>query len=971
MRKFLSVLALVISAGALFGQENTPKGNSKISGSIIDAATNKPIEYATIALNDPATDKPVDGTVCDDNGKFTLNKVAEGKYNVVVSFIGFETQTFPVNVDGKKNIDLGSVKLKEEEMILKEVTVEAQKVLIEEKVDRTIYNAENDATTAGGDATDVLKRVPMLSVDMDGNVSMRGSSNVRVLINGKPSTIAASSVADALKMIPADQIKTVEVITSPSAKYDAEGSGGIINIVTKKNTLQGATLGIDTGIGLRGSNLGLNGNYRTKKMGFSLGGWGRASYNVHGNYENDQLTKDPVSQAPLTRTIQSADTRNQFLFGRYNLGWDYDINKYNFINGSVSYGLRSGTNYQDDQLSQKFDANDALLSSTLRDSKTNDQSGTVDVNLSYTRTYDKAQKELSFSGQYSRNNRVNDFINTNFGEDDIIDTRLKNTNDSYDQEITFQFDYQTPINDNQLVEFGGKEIMRKVSSDYSYYTAEGSDGPFVPSDNAQTSNIFNYDQNVMAGYLSYTYSTKKSYSFKVGTRYEYTNVEANFENPEGGETDIPSYGVFVPSINVSKKLKNGNMVKLAYNKRIQRPSIRYLNPNIQASNPNDISYGNPNLDPEYTDNFELSYSTLIKGTSLNFSTFVRNTYDAIQSVKTPLPGGAIETTYDNIGQESAYGGSVFANVNIGSKLSLNGGFDLYYAVLDNNVPSELYNAHNEGWVISGRLFGNYSLSKGWGLQFFGFARGRDVQLQGTRGNFRMYSLAVRKEFNEKRGSIGFGAENFLSPSIKMKNEFYSSSLEQKSVNEMFNLSFRVNFSYRIGKMSFDNQPRRRKSVSNDDLKQGGDGNGMEGGAQGGQGGSSGQFGGGQGRRGAAAGVAATTPAKLPVADPAAEVNAVGTWTYTIESPQGGEGTLTINKEGDKYTGKIFNKRFDRESELSSVTLAGNELNFSYEAAMGGNQMTISVKAIITGDDMTGNMTVGQFGTFPLKAKRAQ
>lgn len=941
----------------------------------MDGVTNQPIEYATVALNDPATQKPVDGTVCDDKGKFVINKIAEGKYNVVISFIGFETQTISVTLDGKKDIDLGTIKIKEEEQILKEVTVEAQKVLIEEKVDRTIYNAENDATTAGGDATDVLKRVPMLSVDMDGNVSMRGSSNVRVLINGKPSTIAASSIADALKMIPADQIKSVEVITSPSAKYDAEGSGGIINIITKKNNLQGATLGIDAGVGLRGSNLGLNGNYRTKKMGFNLGGWGRASYNIHGNYENDQLTKDPLTQSPLTRTIQSADTRNNFLFGRYNLGWDYDINKYNFINASVSYGLRNGRNYQDDQLSQKFDPDGTLLTSTLRDSETKDQSGTVDLNLGYTRTYDKAQKELSFSGQYSRNNRQNDFINTNFGEDEIIDTRLKNINDSYDQEITFQVDYQTPINDNQLVEFGGKEIMRKVSSDYDYYTAEGADGPFVPDDNAQTSNIFNYDQNVMAGYLSYTYSTKKSYSFKVGGRYEYTTIDANFENPEGSNTDIPSYGVFVPSVNVSKKLKNGNMVKLAYNKRIQRPSIRFLNPNIQAANPNDISYGNPNLGPEYTDNYELTYSTYIKGTSLNFSTFVRNTYDAIQSVKTALPAGAIETTYDNIGEENAYGGSVFANVNIGSKLSLNGGFDVYYAVLENNVADELYNASNEGWVVSGRLFGNYNLSKGWGLQFFGFARGRDVQLQGTRGNFRMYSLAVRKEFNEKRGSVGFGAENFLTPSMKMKNEFYSSSLEQKSVNELYNLSFRINFSYRIGKMSFDNQPRRKRSVNNDDLKQGDGGGGMEGGGGGMQGGQGGGGGGGQwsgqGRRGATAGAATTVPAKLPEANPTAEVNAVGTWNYTIESPQGGEGTLTINKEGDKYTGKIFNKRFNRESDLSTVTLNGNELNFSYEASMGPNQMTISVKGIITGDDLKGNMTVGQFGTFPINAKRAQ
>ncbi|MCZ8215042.1 MAG: TonB-dependent receptor, partial [Cyclobacteriaceae bacterium] len=239
----------------------SPDGNGKISGTVIDAENNAPVEFATIALHDAASNKVVNGTVADGKGKFVITKIEDGTYNVVISFIGYETQTISnLKVAGKDNdINVGTIKLGTGSKVLNEVVVEGKKDLIEERVDRTIYNAENDATTKGGDATDVLKRVPMLSVDLDGNVSLRGSSNIMVLINNKPSTIMASSIADALKQIPADQIKTVEVITSPSAKYDAEGSGGIINIVTKKNTLEGLTLNVDAGVGYRGSNLGLNG----------------------------------------------------------------------------------------------------------------------------------------------------------------------------------------------------------------------------------------------------------------------------------------------------------------------------------------------------------------------------------------------------------------------------------------------------------------------------------------------------------------------------------------------------------------------------------------------------------------------------------------------------------------------------------------------------------------------------------------
>jgi outer membrane receptor protein involved in Fe transport len=942
-------------------QDVIQKGHARVFGAIIDAESNQPVEFANVALIDPQTSKPVDGSVADDKGKFNINKVPEGTYNVSISFIGYETQEIKnITVDKKGDVNLGIVKLSTGSKILKEVVVEGQKELIEERVDRTIYNAENDATSRGGDATDVLKRVPMLSVDLDGNVSLRGSSNVTVLINNKPSTIMASSIADALKQIPADQIKSVEVITSPSAKYDAEGTGGIINIITKKNTLQGATLNIDAGVGVRGSNLGLNGNYRTGKMGFSLGGFGRAMYNVNGSFENSQLTNGQYLN------LQRADTRSNGLFGNYTLGWDYDIDKKNSLAASVRFGARNNKTYQDDLLTESY-TNDVFNSSTLRDVVTNDLSNTVDVNLTYTHLYEKPQKEFSLMALYSKNNRNNDFNNLTKEENGTEITKgYINLNDAYNQEITIQADFQTPISTNQMLELGGKDIMRKAFSDFTYLEDMDGDGLYEISDAPLLTNNLNYDQNIVAGYLSYTLSLPKGYSIKAGSRYEYTTIEAYSKTEEN--IDIPSYGVFVPSVNVSKKLKAGT-VKLAYNRRIQRPSIQFLNPNIQSSNQINISAGNPELDPEYTNNYELGYSTFIKGTSLNFTSFVRNTTGSIQRVRqTTEIEGQILTTFENIGTENAYGASIFANVNVG-KLSLNGGGDVYYSVLDNNID-----AHNEGFVVSGRLFGSYNIKNGWGLQFFSFMRGRDVQLQGTRGGFSMYSLGVKKDLKDKKGSIGIGAENFFTPNFKIKSTATSSTLDQNSLNIMHNMSVRVTFSYRLGKMSVEARPKRGRSINNDDLKDGGDGGGgMDGGAQGGSGQQRSGGGGFTPQNGGAAKTAAgAATVKMATSDPAAVVKAEGAWTYTVESPQGGEGTISINKDGDSYSGSITNKKFNSTTTLKSVTVKGNELSFEYDVTrQDGNTMSVKVRSIITDDALAGEMSVGQFGTFPIKAARAQ
>ncbi|GAB3336974.1 outer membrane beta-barrel family protein [Larkinella ripae] len=793
--------------------EEAPKGNGKITGLLIDSTSGKPVEYATIALISPKTGKPIDGTTSDDKGKFVLTKLAPGEYRLQYSFIGYKnTDSKTFTIAKGTELNMGNVQLQPDVRTLSEVVVTGQAALIEEKVDRLVFNADKDLTAKGGDATDILKKVPMLSVDLDGNVSLRGSQNIRVLINNKPSTIVASSVADALKQLPADMIKSVEVITSPSAKYDAEGAAGIINIITKKNTLHGLTLNVDAGAGIRGSNLGLNGSYRQGKLGITLGGFGRAMYN-RASSSLDQTTL--VNGVPMS-TSQTATAFDKPLFGQYTLGIDYDLAKNQSLSANIRYGTRNFVQQQN-QLTNAY-IGDSLLNFTNRDVNRKDLSNSVDINLDYIRTF-KPQQEWSISTQYSRTGLTNNFYADLLGAGDELTARQRNLNNNTNQEITFQTDYQTPIRTNQLLEFGAKAIMRQVDSRYQYQIG-GPVGELV-FDPTNPAGSLNYSQNIGAGYVSYTYVTPNKYTFKVGTRYEYTGINAISD--ETMALAIPNYGNLVPSINVSKSLKGGVTLKAAYNRRIQRPGLQQLNPNPNAANPQNIMIGNPTLRPELTDNFELSLSSTIKKTYLNAALFGRLTNNAMTQVRLPsdtLAGGII-TTFQNIGVQRTYGANLFFNTMLTSKWSLNGGLDGFYVYMQGMTPGvdgRSQPISNDGFSIGGRLMSQWTLNKGWGIQGFGFLRSPMPQLQGTMGGMYMYSLGVKKDFANKRGSIGLAAENFAGNGVKMRTVLNSPLLAQTSVMQLYNQNVKLTFSYRIGKMTFEEKRKKSKSVNNDDVK---------------------------------------------------------------------------------------------------------------------------------------------------------
>lgn len=799
--------------------EDAPKGNGKITGILVDSTSGKPVEFATIALMDVKTNKPIDGTTSDAKGQFSLTKLAPGDYRLQYSFIGYKNKDSQLFTIAKgTTLAMGSVKMPADVRTLGEVVVTGQAALIEEKVDRLVFNADKDITAKGGDASDVLKRVPMLSVDLDGNVSLRGSSNIRVLINNKPSTIVAANVADALKQLPADMIKSVEVITSPSAKYDAEGAAGIINIITKKNTLHGLTLNVDAGVGIRGSNLGLNGSFRQGKLGVTLGGFGRAMYN-RASSTLDQTTR---VGSQLLRTAQQGTAFDKPVFGQYTIGFDYDLAKNQSLSANVRFGTRNFIQEQN-QLTSSF-AGDSLLRMTNRDVDRRDLSNSVDMNVDYIRTF-KPQQEWSISTQYSRTGLTNNFYADLLNPTGALTARQRNLNNNTNQEMTIQTDYQTPIKKNQLLEFGGKAIMRQVDSHFQYQIG-GSTGELL-FDPTNPSGSLNYSQNIGAGYISYTYVTPSKFTFKVGTRYEHTGITAR--SNENVNLNIPSYSNLVPSVNISKSLKGGSTVKAAYNRRIQRPGLQQLNPNVNAANPQMIMRGNPNLSPELTDNVELSLSSTIKKTYLNASVFGRLTDNAITQIRTPsdtLAGGII-TTFQNIGVQRTVGANVFFNTNLTPKWSVNGGLDGYYVYMQGLTPGadgKSMTISNSGVSIGARLMSQLQLDKGWSAQVFSFFRGPNPQLQGTMGSFYMYSLGVKKDLANKRGSIGLAAENFFGNGVTMRTNLNSPLLSQVSVDHRYNSNVKVTFSYRIGKMTFEEPRRKSRSVSNDDVK-GGEGGG--------------------------------------------------------------------------------------------------------------------------------------------------
>ncbi|GAA3924128.1 TonB-dependent receptor domain-containing protein [Hymenobacter algoricola] len=808
-----------------------PRGAGRLTGVVLDAATKKPVEFATVALLPATGTTPLDGTVCDEKGRFVLKGLAPGAYRVQISFLGYTARTEPVTV-GETGTDLGTVTLTSSAQKLGEVTVTGERDVIETKPDRIVYNAEKDITNAGGTAADVLRKVPLVSVDPDGNIELRGTANVRVLINSKPSGIVASSVADAMKQIPADQIKSVEVITSPSAKYDAEGSGGIINIILKKNNLQGTNGSVGLAGGTRSSNANAALNYRQGKIGLTSSASGFAFYSP-GRNDLKRYLKNADGTERLTLDQQGeSNVLGGGGFGR--LGFDYDPAQYH----SLTLGVQGSMfrNSGDNQLFNTSTPQPTLFNQFTRDSERKFRTQSYDVSGSYTRSFEQKRREWSVLAQHTRNRnnqdyRLDQYPGLSVGTDGTRNYREQSLNLARNLETTLQTDYVHPFSETTTLETGAKAIMRRVSSDYTVQTDPTGQSTLVRS--ADRSNEFRYDQDVLSVYGSYGFSLNKKLSSKVGARVEQTRIDGSFQ--QGSDSGVAQdYTTLLPNVSLSfqpgNPKKPGQSLRAAYSQRIQRPQIFYLNPFVNAVDSLNISYGNPQLKPELTNSYELNYTTFIKGSVLNISAYARRTGNAIETfrfvdtVKVENKADRLvqNQTFRNIGRNATYGMSVFGSVKPLPKWDVSGTLNVYYV----SLKSPSLGLSNSGLMYGLNINSGYKFDKGLSLQFNGGLNSRRVQLQGSQAAWTFYSAGLRKNLLKDKADLTLNADNFLSATRNLKSTVDTDQFRQESNNYIYLRGVRLAFNYRFGKVSAQPQKRRR-GIQNDDVKQGEGGNGQQ------------------------------------------------------------------------------------------------------------------------------------------------
>jgi outer membrane receptor protein involved in Fe transport len=828
--RWLVPVAALLSSTLALAQAPTPpaqaSGTGSLTGTVLDSLSHQPVSYATVVLLPPAPpDKPITGVAADDNGKFALTKLPAGTFRLRVSYVGYGTHTRTVTVTSGATA-VGTIQLPAAAQRLSEAVIVGEKPVVEVRPDRLVYNAEQDLSNAGGTATDVLRKSPLLAVDGEGNVKMRGSSNFKVLVNGKPSPTLASNLTEALKSIPAEQIKSVEVITTPPAKYDGEGTAGIINIILKKGVDQGVNGRLGASSGNRNSNFNSALNFKKGKLGFTSSANAGMWYSP--GYSQRERTSYDGQGNTVSNLLQTSQMKNNGGWYYGTLGLDYDLAEKQTISVAGSINGYGGHSYNN--MLNRLTGN--ALNQLYTRSTTNRFSGlNVEGTGTYTRTFKQARKEWSVLGQYALNNGTfgYDFDQYNNSEVALATEqatyRERSRGRTPGHEVTLQTDFTQPFGDTKTLEVGLKAIFRRTGSVAGVDTLRPATFPdYLPD--ARRITDFSYAQDVQAAYATYSFALNKKLNLSLGSRLERTALTADFRATATPQFDN-NYLSLLPNGSAQYKLTEASSLRAAYSRRITRPFIDYLNPFVDRSDRQNISFGNPYLSPELTDAYELSYNTSFKTNSLNISGSVRHTGNAIESVRflttnpsAPLPSdvtpdpNVTAQTFANVAANTFYQLNFYGSFKPLPKWDISGGPDIQYIVR----RSPALNTNRQGFTASLNFNTSYKLSKGFTVQGFVYSSLPSPEIQGRGPANLYYQMGVKKSMFKEKADLVL---NFGSPFNRYwpyRSTTSTAYFDERSEFRAFQRSFRFSFSYRFGQAQ---QGRQRKQIQNNDTKSGG------------------------------------------------------------------------------------------------------------------------------------------------------
>lgn len=800
MRFFTSVVALILCisfasaqrpgghGGGQRGNWAEQGGDPPIVGKVMDE-NGEPVPYASIAVyQDSAL---IAGGASNEEGRFRI-PIKPGTYWVKISFLSLEDKIVrDVVVGTEKPTMIGRITLVAGSTTLNEFTVDAEKSTMELKLDKRVFNVGKDLSNQGANASEILDNVPSVTVDVEGNVSLRGSENVRILIDGKPSGLTGMSTADALRQLDGNMIDRIEIITNPSARYDAEGEAGIINIILKKDVRKGinGTISLNAGhpATLGGS---FNLNYRREKMNlFASAGL---------RYRDSPGGGKGFSQWTLTDTAYSFDNeriqRRTSISNNFRVGSDFFLNKYNTLTFAGLYRVSDGTNYTDVTY-HDFNENGDLTQTVTREEVEDEQDETQQISASYRKTFDNKERVLKADFSYSNSDEIEVAEITELTDDARVESLFQRASTTEDQgNIRIQTDYVHPVGEDGKFEIGGRSNMRTISNNFKAEELntdeEWEDIPGFVNDLA-------YTEKIHAAYVMYGNKIGK-FSYQGGLRGEYSDITTDLKLTN--EVNHRTYLNLFPSGHFSYEIKENRSVQLSYSRRVRRPRFWSLLPFFNYSDPRNIYSGNPNLDPEYTDSYEMGYLVQGKKGTLLSSVYYRHVTGVIERILLNDTTGLTRRFPTNLGTRDSYGLEFSGNYDLMPWWSFNGSVNLYKSITEGEYEGQDFSAETYTW--NGRISTKWKIKKKLNVQTSFRYRAPQTTTQGSSLAMYNWDAGASVDCLKGKGTLSFSARDILNTrkrrSIIESKNFYSESEFQYRMRSLI-----LTFSYRI------NQKKRR------------------------------------------------------------------------------------------------------------------------------------------------------------------